>query len=171
MTGYKLTGILKFKKLFSSLCSFWPYPIALLALSSAWIATRNEAFSKQIIDWIATKSFRWAALATSCSIVGGMLYWIVRSYRFPLPTIRVVVTSGKTMMIRLKEKKYLAESYWSGDETEISGEHHQLAICLPVSAAGVMGQQITISSQIISSKESIAQQFNELLRQHKIQPQ
>lgn len=163
------------KTLFHSLLKPLPLIILLLAVAGLWLAdSYADNFPIQrMIYWMSTKPIGWGLAAVGMIMTSLMIYWFQKNSAgrlvgWRLPSIRVMVTSGKTVRIRLTEKKYPGESYWSGEVTEGGGENHQLVICQKASAAVVIGRQVTMSLQIISSHEFVAQQFNELVRQHKI---
>jgi hypothetical protein len=163
------------KTLFHSLLKPLPLTILLLAVAGLWLAdSYADNFPIQrMLHWMSTKPIGWALAAVCLVMISLMIYWFQQNSAdrldsWRLPSIQVMVTSGKTIRICLTEKKYPGESYWSGEMTEVGGENHQLVICQKASSAVVMDRQVTMSLQIISSQEFVAQQFNELVRQHKI---
>jgi hypothetical protein len=169
----KLT--MNLKTLFHSLLKHLPLSILILAVVGLWLTdSYADNFPVQrMLHWMSTGPVGWGLAAVCLVMTSLLLYWFQqnnagRILSEPLPFIRVVVTSGRTVQIDLTEKKYPGESYWSGTATEIDGEIHQLVICQKASSALVIGNQITRSLKVTSSQQFLAEQFNELVRQHKI---
>jgi hypothetical protein len=127
--------------------------------------------STQLFSWFGNNPVGLGILGLG---LAGLLVYGLRNYfsngiaSVSTPSIRVMVSGGKTILIPLTEKKYPGESYWSGAATEDGGEIHQLVICQKANSTSVIDNQVTRSLLVTSSSQFVAEQFNELVRQHKL---
>jgi len=145
-----------------------------LTLSGLWlIDTYADNFPIQrMVHWIESGPIGEGMIVVVVATVGLFLYRLkqfrmVRLASPQLPSIQVKVTSGSTVQIYLVEKKYPGESYWSGS-IEDEEESHRVVICHKVGSAFVSDTQVTRSLSVASSSQFVAEQFNDLVRQHKI---
>jgi hypothetical protein len=151
-----------------------PWIIMVLTLISLWlIDTYAGNFPIQrMVHWIESGPAGEGMIVVVVATSGLILYRLkqfraVRLTSWQLPSIQVKVTSGSTVLIQLVEKKYPGESYWSGTQ-EADGESHRVVICQKVGSAFVSDKQVTRSLSVASSAQFVAEQFNDLVRQHKI---
>jgi hypothetical protein len=162
------------KTVFLTVNKHLPWIILVVTLTSLWlIDTYAGNFPIQrMVHWIGSGPAGEGMIVVVVATSGLILYRLrqfraVRLANWQLPSIQVKVTSGSTVLIQLVEKKYPGESYWSGTQ-EADGESHSVVICHKVGSAFVSDAQVTRSLSVASSSQFVAEQFNDLVRQHKI---